>query len=889
MPNVPDYMSELTKSAAWKSLEAHYDEMQDVQIKDLFAADPDRFETFSKKLDSILFDFSKHRITSKTLRLLVDLAEQAGVPAFIDKMFAGERINITENRPVLHVALRNRSNRPIYVDGEDVMPAVNAVLAKMRRFANGVRTGERKGFTGKPFTDIVNIGIGGSDLGPVMVTEALKPWWQEGLNVHYVSNIDGTHIAETLKSLDPETTLFLVASKTFTTQETITNATTARKWLLASLEDRAAVAAHFVALSTNAEEVARFGIDVNNMFEFWDWVGGRYSLWSAIGLSIAIVIGPDHFEELLAGAHEADEHFRTAALAKNIPALMGLIGVWYHNFFGAETHAILPYDQYLHRFAAYFQQGDMESNGKGVNRDGERITGYTTGPIIWGEPGTNGQHAFYQLIHQGTRLIPCDFIAPVHSNNPIGRHHNILMANFFAQTEALMMGRSSEEVAAELEANGQGDRTDLVAHRTFTGNRPTTSILLDRVTPRSLGRLIACYEHKIFVQGIIWNINSFDQWGVELGKKLAKTILRELEANSAVASHDGSTNALINYYKYKRKQDTSMPSSLYDQLASMTVVVADTGDINSIKKLRPQDATTNPSLIAKAAKMEDYSELVDDALRQSHDEVNGDNGKVVARAIDRLAVEFGRRILEVIDGRVSTEVDARLSYDTQGTIDKARELIGYYEAVGVARERVLIKIASTWEGIRAAEVLEKEGIHCNLTLLFGLHQAIACADAGVTLISPFVGRILDWYKKDTGRDSYPATEDPGVQSVTEIYNYFKKYGHSTEVMGASFRNLGEILELAGCDLLTISPNFLTELKETEGILERKLEPEGPKSLDIEKIEVTKEVFDSMHADNRMATDKLKEGIEGFSKALESLEEQLKARLQELELGDAVGA
>ncbi len=882
-------MSELTNSAAWKALEAHHEEIKDIQIKDLFASDVNRFETFNKNLGDILFDFSKHRITGETLKLLVNLAEQAGVPAFIDKMFSGERINITENRPVLHVALRNRSNRPVYVDGEDVMPGVNAVLAKMKRFANGIRSGERRGFTGKQFTDIVNIGIGGSDLGPVMVTEALKPWWQEGLNVHFVSNIDGTHIAETVKPLNPETTLFLVASKTFTTQETITNAKSARSWLLDALKEDAAVASHFVALSTNAEEVSRFGIDVENMFEFWDWVGGRYSLWSAIGLSIAIVIGPDNFEELLAGAHETDEHFRTTPLAENIPALMGLIGLWYHNFFGADTHAILPYDQYMHRFAAYFQQGDMESNGKGVNRAGERINDYTTGPIIWGEPGTNGQHAFYQLIHQGTRLIPCDFIAPVHSNNPIGRHHDILMANFFAQTEALMTGRSSEEVAAELQANGQGDRRDLVAHRTFTGNRPTTSILLDRITPRTLGRLIACYEHKIFVQGIVWNINSFDQWGVELGKKLARTILGELEADSAVASHDGSTNGLINYYKNKRKQNTPMSSSLYDQLAGMTVVVADTGDINSIEKLRPQDATTNPSLIAKAAQMEEYSELVDDALRQSHEEVGGDTGKVVARAIDRLAVEFGRRILAVIDGRVSTEVDARLSFDTEGTVHKAREIIGFYKAAGIPKERVLIKIASTWEGIRAAEILEKEGIHCNLTLLFGLHQAIACADAGVTLISPFVGRILDWYKKDTGRDSYPAAEDPGVVSVTQIYNYFKKFGYPTEVMGASFRNLGEILELAGCDLLTISPNFLTELKETEGNLERKLEPEGHKSMDIEKIDIKRDVFDKMHAENRMATDKLQEGIDGFSKALESLEDQLEARLQELELGDAVGA
>ena len=881
-------MPDLTKSSAWKALEKHHDALRDVQIRDLFSRNPKRFEAFNHTLGDILFDFSKHRITAETVDLLVSLAEQAGVPEFIQKMFAGDRINITEDRPVLHVALRNKSDRPIEVDGQDVMPDVRNVLTRMRFFADAIRSGKKAGYTGQQFTDIVNIGIGGSDLGPVMVTEALKPWWQDGLNVHYVSNIDGTHIAETLKSLNPATTLFLVASKTFTTQETITNATTARSWLLETLTDAEAVASHFVALSTNADEVSRFGIDVANMFEFWDWVGGRYSLWSAIGLSIMIVIGPDQFDELLAGAFEIDEHFRTTPLAQNVPALMGLIGIWYHNFFDADTHAILPYDQYLHRFAAYFQQGDMESNGKGVNRDGERITDYSTGPIIWGEPGTNGQHAFYQLIHQGTRLIPCDFIAPVHSNNPIGRHHDILMANFFAQTEALMMGRASEDVRAELEASEQGHRNDLVAHRTFTGNRPTTSILLDRITPRSLGKLIACYEHKIFVQGIVWNINSFDQWGVELGKKLAKTILSELDGNSAVTSHDASTNGLINHYKEKQNQHRSMNRTLYDQLESMTTIVADTGDINSIKKFRPQDATTNPSLITAAAQMEEYQDLVDEALRDSKKEVGGDTPQIVARAIDRLAVEFGRHILEIIEGRVSTEVDARLSYDTDATIAKARELIGYYEAAGVTRDRVLIKIASTWEGIKAAEQLEKEGIHCNLTLLFGLHQAIACAEAGVTLISPFVGRILDWYKKDTGRDSYPPAEDPGVQSVTEIYQYFKKFGYKTEVMGASFRNLGEILELAGCDLLTISPKFLADLRDTTGELPRKLEPESPKSMDIERIQMDLDTFNTMHAEDRMATDKLREGIEGFSKALENLEGMLAGRLAELEK-EAVGA
>jgi glucose-6-phosphate isomerase len=547
-------MSKLTESRAYQALVDHERAMEGAVIRDLFDADPRRFETFSRQLGPILFDYSKHRVTSETMELLVALAEEAGVPAMRERMFAGERINLTEKRPVLHIALRNRSNRAIEVDGADVMPEVNRVLDKMRRFSDAVRSGEWKGHTGERITDVVNIGIGGSDLGPVMVTEALRPYWQEGLRVHYVSNIDGTDLAETLKRCSAETTLFLVASKTFTTQETITNATSARSWLVDALGDEAAVAKHFAALSTNAEKVAAFGIDPDNMFEFWDWVGGRYSLWSAIGMSIAIVIGMDNFEELLAGAHEADEHFRTAELAENIPVVMALLGVWYANFFGAETHAILPYDQYLHRFAAYFQQGDMESNGKGVDRDGQPITDYTTGPVIWGEPGTNGQHAFFQLIHQGTRLIPCDFIAPIHSHNPLGRHHDILLANFFAQTEALMRGKSAAEVRAELEAAGMGDREDLVAHKTFTGNRPTSSFLIDQITPRTLGTLIALYEHKIFVQGVIWNINSYDQWGVELGKQLAKTILAELDGDGPVDSHDGSTNGLINHYKKRRAQ-----------------------------------------------------------------------------------------------------------------------------------------------------------------------------------------------------------------------------------------------------------------------------------------------------------------------------------------------
>ena len=520
----------------------------------MFAEDSNRFETFTRTLDGLLVDFSKNLITQETVKLLSDLAAECDLAGAIDNMFSGQKINITEDRAVLHTALRNRGNRPIMVDGEDVMPEVNASLKKIRTFSDAIRSGEKKGFTGKVFTDVVNIGIGGSDLGPVMVTEALKPYWKEGLRPHYVSNIDGTHLAETLKGLDPETTLFCVASKTFTTQETITNATSARTWLLDHLKDEKAVAAHFVALSTNASGVAEFGIDTANMFEFWDWVGGRYSLWSAIGLSIAIVIGPDSFEELLAGAHDADEHFRTTTdMSQNIPALMGLLGVWYHNFFGAESHAILPYDQYLHRFAAYFQQGDMESNGKGVDRQGRRIEGYTTGPVIWGEPGTNGQHAFYQLIHQGTRVIPCDFIAPVHSQNPMGEHHDILLANYFAQTEALMIGKTPDEVREELTASGQPFTEELVTHKTFTGNRPTTSFMLDRLTPHALGQLIALYEHKIFVQGIIWNVNSFDQWGVELGKKLAKAIFPELQSDSEVNTHDSSTNGLINHYKKKRK------------------------------------------------------------------------------------------------------------------------------------------------------------------------------------------------------------------------------------------------------------------------------------------------------------------------------------------------
>ncbi|HTR53615.1 MAG TPA: glucose-6-phosphate isomerase [Kofleriaceae bacterium] len=548
-------MAALTSTPAWKALLDHKQSIASTNMRELFARDPQRFAKMSREACGLFVDYSKHRATDETMRLLFALAKQADVATWRDKMFAGEKINGTEHRAVLHVALRNRSNRPIVVDGKDVMPEVNAVLAKMRDFTDRLRNGTWKGHTGKTITDVVNIGIGGSDLGPVMVTEALRPYWKAGMRAHFVSNVDGTHLVETVKDLDPERTLFIVASKTFTTQETLTNARSARAWLLDKLHAQDdAVAKHFVALSTNAKEVAAFGIDTANMFPFWDWVGGRYSLWSAIGLSIACVIGMDHFEELLAGGHEMDEHFRTAPLEHNLPVTLGVLGVWYENFWGAETHAILPYDQYLHRFAAYFQQGDMESNGKGVDRHGQRITDYSTGPIIWGEPGTNGQHAFYQLIHQGTRLIPCDFIAPIETHNPLGKHHEILLANFFAQTEALMKGKTPDEVRAELEAQKlpKDQIEPLVPHKTFTGNRPTTSIVVQKVTPKTLGSLIALYEHKIFTQGIVWDIYSFDQWGVELGKQLASKILPELNGDAKVTTHDSSTNGLINLYKDRR-------------------------------------------------------------------------------------------------------------------------------------------------------------------------------------------------------------------------------------------------------------------------------------------------------------------------------------------------
>jgi glucose-6-phosphate isomerase len=546
-------MSELTHSPSWTALERHHQEIATIHMRDLFSQDSRRFEKFSVRWNDILLDYSKNRITEKTMSLLFDLVREADTRRWIEKMFQGEKINVTEGRAVLHVALRNRSNTPIIVDGEDVMPAVNGVLKQMRSFTESVRSGAWKGYTGKAMTDIVNIGIGGSDLGPVMVTEALRPYCHPRLNVHFVSNIDGTHIAETLKRLTPETALFIISSKTFTTQETITNAQSAKRWFLDRAKDGSAVAKHFVAVSTNAEAVSGFGIDTKNMFEFWDWVGGRYSLWSAIGLSIALYIGMENFEDLLAGAHEMDRHFRTTPPEKNIPVILALLGIWYNNFFGAESHAIIPYDQYMHRFPAYFQQGDMESNGKRVTRDG-RVVNYSTGPVIWGEPGTNGQHAFFQLLHQGTKLIPADFLAPMQTHNPIGEHHSILLSNFFAQTEALMRGKTEPEARKELEASGMRGETieTLFPHKVFPGNRPTNSIVFKKVTPRTLGSLIAMYEHKIFVQGLIWDVNSFDQWGVELGKQLAKTILPELQTSESVKDHDSSTNGLIAFYKEHR-------------------------------------------------------------------------------------------------------------------------------------------------------------------------------------------------------------------------------------------------------------------------------------------------------------------------------------------------
>jgi glucose-6-phosphate isomerase len=541
--------TDFTTTKAYKYLTDHYIDIVSKSLKSLFEADDQRFKKFSLQFEDILLDYSKNRIDEETVALLIQLARECSLNKAIEAMFNGEKINATEGRPVLHIALRNRSNTPIYVDGKDVMPDVNRVLEQMKNFSEAIISGSWKGYTGKAITDVVNIGIGGSDLGPVMVTEALRSY-KNHLNMHFVSNVDATHIVETLKVVNPETTLFLIASKTFTTQETMTNAHSARDWFIKGGGTDKDVAKHFAALSTNTDGVEKFGIDTKNMFEFWDWVGGRYSLWSAIGLSIVLSIGFENFTQLLAGAHAMDEHFRTTELEQSLPVALALVGIWYNNFFDAETNAILPYDQYLHRFSAYFQQGDMESNGKHVDRNGKPVD-YSTGPIIWGEPGTNGQHAFYQLIHQGTKLIPCDFIAPAVSHNPLGEHHDFLLSNFFAQTEALMNGKSREVVVEELKKAGKTDAEieKLAPFKEFDGNRPTNSILLKEITPRSLGSLIAMYEHKIFVQGIIWNIYSFDQWGVELGKQLAVKIQTELKGDGEVTTHDSSTNGLINQYK----------------------------------------------------------------------------------------------------------------------------------------------------------------------------------------------------------------------------------------------------------------------------------------------------------------------------------------------------
>ena len=541
----------------WQKLCLHQQSIASTHMRDLFANDANRFDKYSLKFTDILFDFSKHRINDETLPLLMQLAREANIENWRDQMFAGEKINITENRAVLHTALRNRSNTPVLVDSKDVMPDVNAVLAQMRQFSDKVRNGSWLGYTGKRITDIVNIGIGGSDLGPVMVCDALKPYASPDLQVHFVSNIDGAHLMRALEKCNPETTLFIVASKTFTTQETMTNAMSARTWFLSAAQDNAHVAKHFVALSTNAKAVQEFGIDIANMFAFWDWVGGRYSLWSAIGLSIALYVGMDNFEALLTGAHEMDNHFKTAPLEENLPVIMALIGVWYNNFFHVDTNAILPYDQGMARFPAYLQQADMESNGKFICRDGSRVK-YKTGPVIWGEAGTNGQHAFYQLIHQGTQIVPCDFLMPVHSHYEIGKHgyahHKILLANFLAQTQSLMLGKTSEEARVELEKQGMSGEAleKLLPHKVFEGNRPSTSIMFDKLTPNTLGKLIALYEHKIFVQGMIWDINSYDQWGVEYGKQIAQEILPLLTNEDKISSFDSSTNGLINHTKARK-------------------------------------------------------------------------------------------------------------------------------------------------------------------------------------------------------------------------------------------------------------------------------------------------------------------------------------------------
>lgn len=546
---------DISKSAAWNALQLHREELEPVALRMLFQEDPSRFESFSLRQGPLLLDYSKNRITSRTMELLFDLARTAGVEEMRRRMFEGEPINLTENRAVLHTALRRPSGYSLVVDGLDVSSEVTGVLRQMQEFSEKVISGTWKGFTGKRITDVVNIGIGGSDLGPCMVTEALRPFAHGMIAVHFVSNIDGTHISETLKKVDPETTLFIIASKTFTTQETLTNALSARAWFLSFAGEERHIARHFAAVSTNREKVAEFGIDLSSMFRFWDWVGGRYSLWSSIGLSISLYLGFEGFSELLAGAHAMDEHFLAAPLEENIPVIMALLGIWYNNFFNAASHAVIPYDQYLHRFPAYLQQLDMESNGKRVDCEG-RSVGYATGPVIWGEPGTNSQHAFFQLLHQSPGFIPADFIVPLKSQNPLGEHHDMLVANCFAQTEALMKGKTAEEARQELALAGYDpERTDmLVPHKVFPGNRPTNTLLFDELDPFSLGSLIALYEHKVFVQGVVWQINSFDQWGVELGKQLARAILPELQGDAGVSGHDGSTNALINLYREKRRK-----------------------------------------------------------------------------------------------------------------------------------------------------------------------------------------------------------------------------------------------------------------------------------------------------------------------------------------------
>jgi glucose-6-phosphate isomerase len=548
-------MTKINQSDAWKYLEKHYNDIKELQMRKLFSEDKMRFEKFNIMFNDILFDFSKNRIKEQTIELLLNLAEQADLKKKINALFSGEKINNTEQRAVLHTALRNISNNPVYFDEKNIMDDINNVLDKMRIFSNKLHSGDWKGYTGKAITDIVNIGIGGSDLGPMMICNALKPFAVKDMNVHFVSNIDGTHLAETLNQINPETTLFIIASKTFTTQETLTNANSAKKWFLEMTgNDLNNIKKHFIALSTNAKDVEAFGIDIENMFEFWDWVGGRYSLWSAIGMSISLYLGFDNFFELLKGAHEVDIHFQNEPFDKNIPVLMGILGIWYSNFFNAKTYTIIPYDQYLEYLPAFLQQLDMESNGKYINKDSKKID-YSTGPVIWGEPGTNAQHSFFQLIHQGTQMIPADFIAPVNSHNPIGEQHRILLSNFFAQTEALMKGKNESEVRTELESKNMSrdDIEKLLPHKVFNGNSPTNSILIKKITPRNLGSLIALYEHKVFVQGVIWNVNSFDQWGVELGKQLAGNILVKLKGNEQVEDHDSSTNGLINFYKKFRE------------------------------------------------------------------------------------------------------------------------------------------------------------------------------------------------------------------------------------------------------------------------------------------------------------------------------------------------